>query len=152
MDWQTPEDTVPSDFVTDANIRSLLGKPPASGAWREGDPIGNRMFLKLDELQLERGGILPKVSIAFETFGTLNASASNAVLIPHALTGDSHIIGNAGIGHATAGWWSEVVGPGKAVDTDHWFAVVPNMLGGCQGSTGPAHLAPDNQEWASRFP
>ncbi|MGB3414908.1 MAG: homoserine O-acetyltransferase [Microbacteriaceae bacterium] len=152
MDWQTPEDTVPSDFVTDANIRSLLGKPPASGAWREGDPIGNRMFLKLDELQLERGGILPKVSIAFETFGTLNASASNAVLIPHALTGDSHIIGKAGSGHATAGWWSEVVGPGKAVDTDQWFVVVPNMLGGCQGSTGPAHLAPDNQEWASRFP
>ena len=152
MDWQTPEDTVPSDFITDANIRSLLGKPPATGAWREGDPIGNRHFLQLGESPLERGGSLPKISIAFETFGTLNPTASNAVLIPHALTGDSHIIGDAGRGHPTAGWWDEVVGPGKAVDTDRWFVVVPNMLGGCQGSTGPAHLAPDNQEWASRFP
>lgn len=152
MEWQTPEDAVPSDFVTEANIRSLLGKPPATGAWQEGDPVGNRQFLRLENFELEVGGTIPRVTIAYETFGTLNGDASNAVLIPHALTGDSHILGPAGLGHATDGWWEDVVGPGKAVNTDEWFVVVPNMLGGCQGSTGPAHLAPDNQEWASRFP
>jgi homoserine O-acetyltransferase len=70
----------------------------------------------------------------------------------HALTGDSHVIGRPGPGHPTAGWWPGLVGPGKAIDTDRWFVVAPNMLGGCQGSTGPASLAPDGHEWGPRFP
>ena len=65
------------------------------------------------------------------------------MLVLHALTGDSHVIGPAGPAHPTAGWWSGIVGPGLAIDTDRWFVVAPNMLGGCQGSTGPASLAPD---------
>ena len=152
MDWQTPEDTVPSAFTTEANARSVLGKPPATGAWREGDPVGQRQFASIGPMTLERGGELPSVRVAYETYGTLNAGKSNAVLIVHALTGDSHVVGDPGPGHPTGGWWGGIVGPGLAVDTDRWFVVAPNMLGGCQGTTGPASHAPDGREWGARFP
>ena len=152
MDWQTPEDTVPSAFITEANTRSVLGKPPATGAWREGDPVGNRQFASLGPMTLERGGELPSVRVAYETAGTLNADRSNAILIVHALTGDSHVVGTTGPGHPTTGWWNGLVGPGRAIDTDTWFVVAPNMLGGCQGTTGPASHAPDGAEWGARFP
>lgn len=152
MDWQTAADSVPSGFITESNIRSLLGKPPPTGAWREGDPVGGRQFAHLGSQSLEFGGELPAVRLAFESWGTLNADASNAILVLHALTGDSHVTGEAGPGHRTSGWWSTIVGPGLAIDTDHWFVVSPNVLGGCQGSTGPSSPAPDGQEWGSRFP
>ncbi len=152
MDWQSSADSVPSGFITEANIRSLLGKPPATGAWRDGDPVGDRRFVSLGAQALEFGGTLPAVRVAFETWGTLNADASNAVLVLHALTGDSHVIGVAGPGHHTDGWWPGIVGPGGYIDTDKWFVVAPNMLGGCQGTTGPASSAPDGVEWGSRFP
>lgn len=152
MDWQTPEDTVPSFFVTEANTRSMVGGPPATGAWREGDPAGNRQFLTVGALDLEYGGRIPSVRVAFETWGQLNEDRSNAILVLHALTGDSHIAGPPAIGHPTAGWWDDIVGPGKPLDTDKWFVVAPNMLGGCQGSTGPASLSTDGREWAARFP
>jgi homoserine O-acetyltransferase len=152
MDWQTPEDTVPSAFITEANARALLGKPHATGAWREGDPPGNRQFLSIGAMVLERGGELPVVRVAYETFGTLNADRSNAILVLHALTGDSHLVGEPGPGHPTAGWWGDIVGSGNAIDTDEWFVVAPNMLGGCQGTTGPASTSPDGTEWGSRFP
>ncbi len=152
MDWQTPEDTVPSSFITEELARHLLGKPPATGAWRDGDPAGSRLFADLGPLDFESGGHLPHVRLAYETLGTLNATRDNAVLITHALTGDSHVAGVAGDGHPTDGWWGAIVGPGLAIDTDEWFVVVPNMLGGCQGSTGPASFAPDGFEWSTRFP
>ena len=152
MDWQTPEDTVPSAFITEANTRSVLGKPPSTGAWREGDPPGNRQFQSIGAMRLERGGELPSVRVAYETFGTLNADRSNAILVVHALTGDSHVVGDPGPGHPTGGWWSGLIGPGRAIDTEDWFIVAPNMLGGCQGTTGPASHAPDGAEWGSRFP
>jgi homoserine O-acetyltransferase len=152
MDWQTPEDTVPSAFITEANARAIVGKPPATGAWREGDPIGNRQFQPIGALTLERGGELPSIRVAYETFGTLNATKSNAILVLHALTGDSHLVGDSGPGHPTAGWWGGIVGTGKPIDTDTWFVVAPNMLGGCQGTTGPASLAPHGREWAADFP
>ncbi|MDQ1570043.1 MAG: homoserine O-acetyltransferase/O-succinyltransferase [Actinomycetota bacterium] len=152
MDWQTPEDTVPSAFITEANARALLGKPHATGAWREGDAPGNRQFLSIGAMVLERGGELPVVRVAYETFGTLNADRSNAILVLHALTGDSHVVGDPGPGHPTAGWWGDIVGSGKAIDTDNWFVVAPNMLGGCQGTTGPSSTSPDGTEWGSRFP
>lgn len=152
MDWQTPEDTVPSAFITEANARSVLGKPPASGAWREGDPAGNRQFAAVGAMSLERGGELDSVHVAYETFGSLDATGSNAILVVHALTGDSHVAGGPGPGHPTAGWWNGLVGPGKAIDTDRWFVVAPNMLGGCQGTTGPSSTAPDGTEFGSRFP
>jgi homoserine O-acetyltransferase len=152
MDWQTSEDSVPSEFVTEANRRALRGKPPATGAWREGDPVGRRQFRSIGALELEAGSVIPHVRVAYETWGTLADDASNAVLVLHALTGDSHVTGGPAKGHATAGWWSGIVGPGLAVDTDRWFVVAPNMLGGCQGTTGPASHAPDGVEWGSRFP
>lgn len=152
MDWQTPEDTVPSDFVSDANTRSVLGKPPATGAWREGDQPGARRFVGIGGVDLEFGGRLPVVRVAYESWGTLDPDAGNAVLVLHALTGDSHVAGDAGPGHPTAGWWGDVVGPGLAIDTDRWFVVAPNMLGGCQGTTGPASLAADGHEWGARYP
>lgn len=152
MDWQTTADSVPSGFITEANIRSLLGKPPATGAWRDGDSPGGRLFARLGSQRLEFGGELPSVRVAYETWGTLNADASNAVLVLHALTGDSHVTGPAGPGHPTSGWWSAIVGPGLPIDTDEWFVICPNVLGGCQGTTGPSSPAPDGQEWGSRFP
>jgi len=152
MDWQTPEDSVPSAFITEANAKAILGKPPATGAWREGDPAGDRKSVSIGALALERGDALPNVRIAYETFGTLNPAADNAVLVLHTLTGDSHAVGEAGLGHPTAGWWGGNIGPGKSIDTERWFVVAPNMLGGCQGSTGPASSAADGAEWAARFP
>ena len=94
----------------------------------------------------------PRVRVAYETWGTLNDDRSNAVYICHALTGDSHVAGSAGPGHRTGGWWHGLVGPGCAVDTDEWFVVCANVLGGCQGTTGPSSLAPDGRPWGSRFP
>ncbi|MDQ1137528.1 homoserine O-acetyltransferase [Microbacterium sp. SORGH_AS 1204] len=152
MDWQISEDTVPSAPVTEADARSLLGRPPATGAWRDGDPAGERRFASFGSFATENGESLPHVRLAYETWGELSPARDNAVLILHALTGDSHVRGAAGPGHPTAGWWSDLVGPGAAIDTDRWYVVAPNMLGGCQGSTGPASIAPDGYEWASRFP
>lgn len=152
MDWQTPEDAVPSAFVTESNRRALSAAPPASGAWRVGDDPGDRRFMSIGDVTTEHGDELPAVTVAYETWGELNADASNAVLVLHALTGDSHVIGPARAGHATAGWWTGLVGPGNTLDPADWFVVAPNMLGGCQGSTGPASLAPDGHEWGSRFP
>ena len=152
MDWQTPEDAVPSAFVTAADGRSLAALPPATGAWRLGDPVGSRRFAEIGEVALERGGGIPDAVIAYETWGELNAARDNAVLVLHALTGDSHVVGPAGPGHPTAGWWSGLVGEGRVLDPADWFVVAPNMLGGCQGSTGPASIAPDGEEWAARFP
>ncbi|MBO3664860.1 homoserine O-acetyltransferase MetX [Microbacterium stercoris] len=152
MDWQISEDTVPSSLITEADARSMVGRPPASGAWQDGDPIGERRFASFGELHLESGESLPSFRLAYETWGELNEARDNAILIAHALTGDSHVRGDAGPGHATAGWWGEIVGPGAPIDTDRFFVVAPNILGGCQGSTGPASIHPDGAEWASRFP
>jgi homoserine O-acetyltransferase len=127
--------------------------PPASGAWREGDDPGRRQWVDLPApLALEAGGELPGVRLAYETWGEPNADASNAVLVLHALTGDSHVAGPAGDGHATAGWWDPLIGPGRALDPADWFVVAPNVIGGCQGSTGPASPDPDGRPWGSRFP
>jgi homoserine O-acetyltransferase len=152
MDWQTNEDTVPSGFVTEAQIRSLLGKPPASGAWRAGDPVGRRRFASIGSLEFDSGDVVPSVQLAYETYGTLSPRRDNAVLVLHALTGDSNLNRPAGPGHPTDGWWPGLVGPGLPIDTEKYFVVAPNMLGGCQGSTGPSSIAPDGTEWGSRFP
>jgi homoserine O-acetyltransferase len=74
------------------------------------------------------------------------------VLVLHALTGDSHVTGPAAPGHLTAGWWETLVGPGAPIDTDRDVVVAPNVLGGCQGTTGPASTAPDGRPWGGRFP
>ncbi|MBM3827273.1 MAG: homoserine O-acetyltransferase [Actinobacteria bacterium] len=129
---------------------------PASGAWRQGDPVGHRRFFTLPterKLAIDVGVVMADVTTAYETWGTLDADASNAVLLCHAWTGDSHVAGRAGEGHPTPGWWEGAIGPGLAVDTNHFFVVCANVLGGCQGSTGPASPNPsDGKPYGSRFP
>lgn len=131
---------------------SYAGRPPATGAWREGDPVGHRVFADVGPLTTESGQTLPAVRVAFETWGELAEDRRNAIYICHALTGDSHVTGAAGPGHATSGWWEGLVGPGLPLDTDQWFVVCANVLGGCQGTTGPASRASDGQPYGSRFP
>ncbi len=126
--------------------------PQPGGFWRPGDDIGHRRFLDIGELSLERGGSLPGARLAYETWGELNAAADNAILVEHALTGDSHVVGTAGSGHPSPGWWDGLVGPGHPIDTNRWFVVAANVIGGCQGSTGPSSIAPDGRPWGSRFP
>lgn len=123
-----------------------------TGAWRDGDPVGRRRFIEVGTVPLERGGEVPDVRMAYEAWGELAPDGRNAVLILHALTGDSHVVGPAEAGHPTPGWWEGMVGPGCPIDTDRWFVVAPNVLGGCQGTTGPASDGPDGRPWGSRFP
>lgn len=121
-----------------------------TGAWRAGDPVGGRRFVSIGDLALESGVVLPDVQMAYESWGEFDGS--NAVVILHALTGDSHVHGPAGDGHPSPGWWDTLVGPGRPIDTDRFHVVAANILGGCQGSTGPASPAPDGRAWGSRFP
>lgn len=121
-----------------------------------GDPVGNRRFCSFGgdrRFHLEGGGHLDSFEIAYETWGELDAAASNAVLVCHALTGDSHAAGPSGEGHPTPGWWDDLIGPGRALDTSELFVVCMNVLGGCQGSTGPASPDPRTGEpYGSEFP
>ena len=118
-----------------------LSQPPATSA----------ELLLPAPLPLDGGQALDGVRIAYETCGTLNADRSNAVLLFHALTMDQHVVST----HPRTGkpgWWRSTVGPGKPIDTDRWFVICANVLGGCMGSTGPASLAADGQPYAMRFP
>jgi homoserine O-acetyltransferase len=85
----------------------------STGAWREGSPQGVRLSVDVGRLRLEMGGALPQVTIAYETWGTLNPAGDNAIMVEHALTGDSHVSGRAGSGHPTPGWWEGLIGPGS---------------------------------------
>ena len=129
---------------------------PASGAWKPGDAPGQRQFFTFAtdrRFALDSGATLCDVDVAYETWGRLDADASNAVLLCHAWTGDSHAAGSAGRGHIAPGWWNDMVGPGKPIDTNRFFVVCANVLGGCQGSTGPASPHPgDGRPYGSRFP
>ena len=131
---------------------------PVTGAFSPGDDPGNRKFLKIAQdrpFALDGGLSLSNVTIAYETWGALNRDGSNALLICHAWTGDSHAAGSGTrrAGAADEGWWQGIIGPGLAIDTNVWFVVCPNVLGGCQGSTGPASVHPvDGKPYGSRFP
>ena len=88
-----------------------------------------------DELTLESGEKLGPITLAYETYGKLNAEKSNAILVLHALSGDAHAAG-------TDGWWSNLIGAGKGIDTDKYFVICSNVIGGCKGSTGPSSINP----------
>jgi homoserine O-acetyltransferase/O-succinyltransferase len=101
----------------------------------------------------ELGGTLEDVTLAYETWGTLNERADNVVLLTHALTGDWHAAGGATEGHRRGGWWDPMVGPGRPIDTDQYFVVCSNVLGGCAGSTGPASDDPaTGKPYGAGFP
>ena len=94
-----------------------------------------------DELILESGEKLGPITVAYETYGELNDQRSNAILILHALSGDAHAAGFHK-GDEKPGWWDDMIGPGKAFDTDKYFIICSNVLGGCKGTTGPSSINP----------
>lgn len=99
-----------------------------------------------EELSLESGEKLGPITLAYETYGTLNKQKQNAILVLHALTGDSHVAG-------ASGWWGSLIGPGKGLDTNKYFVICSNVIGGCQGSTGPSSKDPKTgKPYGSDFP
>jgi len=93
-------------------------------------------------MPLDSGETLGPITLAYETCGQLDAGRTNAILICHALSGDSHVAGYYTPADRAPGWWDDCVGPGKAFDTDKYFVICANVIGGCQGSTGPNSTAP----------
>ncbi len=101
---------------------------------------------RFEKLDLEVGVSLQNVEVAYETYGALNATRTNAILALHAFSGDAHAAGEGG-------WWSSMIGPGKAFDTDQYFVICSNILGGCRGTTGPGSINPDTgRSWGMTFP
>jgi homoserine O-acetyltransferase/O-succinyltransferase len=124
--------------------RHLSSVPPQRLA--DAGEDGALQQLEIGPLDLELGGHLPSVIVAFRTWGRLNAAGDNAVVVLHALTGDSKAAGEGG-------WWDPLIGPGRAIDTDRQFVVCANLLGGCQGTTGPTTIDPlTGRAYAMRFP
>ena len=115
-------------------------------------PRARRRTQPVGPLALESGEILEDVRVTYQTWGRLDADGGNAVLVLHALTGDSHVVGDRGPGQPTPGWWPGLIGPGCPLDTDEWFVVAPAVLGGCGGTTGPSSPAPDGRPYGSTFP
>lgn len=111
-------------------------------------------FLQFDQpLMLSSGQVLPSYTLAVETYGTLNAQRSNAVLVCHALNASHHVAGVSATDAKDVGWWDNMVGPGKPVDTNIYFVIGVNNLGSCFGSTGPASIDPaTGKPWGSTFP
>ena len=105
-----------------------------------------------DEMLLEGGQTLGPVTLAYETYGKLNAKKDNCVLVAHSLSGDAHAAG-LHPGDKDAGWWDDMIGPGKAFDTDKYFVICSNVIGGCKGSTGPSALDPKTgRPYGLQFP
>ncbi|WP_216898610.1 homoserine O-acetyltransferase MetX [Nocardia alni] len=115
-------------------------------------PDGRLGTIHIGEVRLESGAVIPDVELAVQRWGELSANADNVVLVEHALTGDSHVVGAPDALHSLPGWWDGVVGPGAPLDTDEWCVIATNVLGGCKGTTGPASLAADGRPWGARFP
>ena len=106
-----------------------------------------------DKIILESGVEFSPVCVAYETYGTLNENKDNAILLLHALTGDAHAAGYHDENDKKPGWWEDMVGPGKAFDTDKYFVISSNMLGGCSGTTGPCSINPESgQPYGLNFP
>jgi homoserine O-acetyltransferase len=106
-----------------------------------------------DPIALKSGARLDAYELAYETYGTLNAMRSNAVLVCHALNASHHVAGVYADDPTNVGWWDNLIGPGKPVDTNHFFVVGVNNIGGCHGSTGPASINPSTgQPWGADFP
>jgi len=106
-----------------------------------------------DGLRLDSGDSLPELTVAYETYGSLSPDRDNAVYVCHALTGDAHVAGRHSADDRKPGWWDEMVGPGKGIDTDYYFVVCANILGGCSGTTGPSSVNPSTgKRYGSAFP
>ncbi len=120
---------------------------------RELELVTTQQLFVPGPIPLDSGRTLPRVSIAYETYGNLNADRSNAILIVHALSGDAHAAGRNSRQDKKAGWWDSMIGPGKAFDTDRYHVICSNVLGGCKGTTGPSSLNPETgRPYALSFP
>ena len=109
-------------------------------------------IIKNANLTLESGAVLKRLKLAFKTFGSLNQNKTNAILICHALTGDQYVSGHNPI-TGKSGWWSRMVGPDKPIDTNKFFVICSNVLGGCAGSTGPKEIKDNEQNiYGGDFP
>ena len=125
------------------------------GAWQPGYPPGQRQFASLFQrqpLRLEGGEPFGPITLAYESWGQPNRERSNGVLLLHGFSGDSHAAGPREPGHPTAGWWHQLIGSGRPIDTDRFWVICPNVFGGCQGSSGPSSLAADGQAYGLGFP
>lgn len=112
-----------------------------------------RSLQRIGSFRPELGGFLHDVTLAYETWGELNPDGDNVVLLTHALTGDSHAGGEPCEQYKRGGWWNPLIGPGCPIDTDKYFVICPNVLGGCSGSTGPASIDPETgNPYGMRFP
>ncbi len=110
------------------------------------------LFTPDNPLRLSGGAELAQVEVAYETYGELNHDASNAIFVCHALTGDAHAAGFHE-GSTKPGWWDNIIGPGRPLDTDRWFVICPNLLGGCRGTTGPSSINPaTGRAYGMEFP
>lgn len=138
-------------MITKADVREERSHPaPAGGAGVAPAPAG---VVTLDQLSFDDGGVLAPVSLAYETWGRLAPSGENAVLLCHALTGSAHARDERQPDDPRAGWWNPLVGPGRVFDTERYFVVCSNVLGGCYGSTGPTSRHPaDGEPYRLRFP
>ena len=119
--------------------------------WQENTADGERLVLENAQLALDNGSVLNTLTLAYRTYGALNANKSNAILICHALTGDHHPSGANPL-TGRAGWWNNMVGPGKPIDTDRYFVICQNVIGGCAGSTGPSTPRADGTPYGLDFP
>lgn len=115
--------------------------------------VKTKYFEIKEPLTLESGKILSECTVAYETYGKLNKAKDNALLVLHALTGDAHAAGKHSADDKKFGWWNDMIGPEKAFDTNKYFVISSNMLGGCSGTTGPSSFKPEtNQRYGLDFP
>lgn len=131
--------------------------PPVTDGTPPGDGLVSRQSVTLfsppDALRLESGKRLGPITVAYETLGTLSPQRDNAIFICHALTGDAHVAGRHKSEDRKPGWWDGFIGPGKGIDTDRYFVICANILGGCQGTTGPSSLnATTGRPYGLEFP
>jgi homoserine O-acetyltransferase len=124
---------------------------PAMDLLETSRPGAHQTAMFTDGFTLESGAVLPELEVAYRTYGQLNADRSNAVLVCHALTGDQYVAEMHPL-TGKPGWWDSVVGPGRPVDTDRFFVICVNVLGGCMGSTGPRSPKPGGGIWGTEFP
>ncbi len=129
-----------------------MGLPRSTDDDRSARPLRHaRRFVSDETLELESGGRLPGLTVCYETWGRLAEDASNAVLVCHALSGDSHVTRHEP--DDDPGWWEILVGPGKPIDTDRYFVICSNLLGGCRGTTGPNFEDPERgRPYGADFP
>jgi len=136
------------------NLRHLL--PGRVVRMRDPRSVGvvDRCQARFDDtLHLRSGGRLDGFTLAYETYGRLNADRSNVIMLCHALSGDSHVAGYyTDDPEEKPGWWDDAVGPGKMFDTDRYYVICSNVIGGCRGSTGPSSIGPDGRPFGLRFP